>query len=139
MLVIATEGLLTMVQRDSRECLGDFVVRAWETHKARLRSCGTEHSSLEPAASPHSVAVGARRKANALKGCSYAPEAQAPEAHAREAQAPEAQAPEAHAPEAHAPEAQAPEAHAPEAHARDPLKDADCGNRRRTPGGSRGR
>jgi hypothetical protein len=79
MLVIATEGLLTMVQRDSREALGDFVVRAWETHEARLKE-----SSREPSASPHSIAAGARSRAHARRGCSYAEEPLAEEPCAEE-------------------------------------------------------
>ena len=97
MLVITAGGLLTMVQRDSRESLGDFVVRAWETHAARLGAAGgdVERASNAPEAedprdardardargargardamdaSPATITAGARRRVYARRGCSY--------------------------------------------------------------------
>jgi hypothetical protein len=85
MLVITAGGLLTMAQRDSRESLGDFVVRACETHAARLGAAGgeVERASIAPEAndarsskdamqaSPASITAGARRRVYARRGCSY--------------------------------------------------------------------
>jgi hypothetical protein len=40
MIVIYTDGILTLEQRDSRETLGGFVTRAILSHGIRLRTAG---------------------------------------------------------------------------------------------------
>jgi len=40
MIVIYTDGILTLEQRDSRETLGGFVTRAIMSHGIRLRTAG---------------------------------------------------------------------------------------------------
>ncbi len=81
MIVITAGGLLTMVQRDSRESLGDFVLRAWETHAARMGPAGGGCFPPGPGAqnapeatseaSPASITAAARRRVYARLGCSY--------------------------------------------------------------------
>ena len=71
MMVISTDGIITLEQRDSREPLGIFVARAIASHGIRLRSCSGQTTPGGQTTPVELDRDEPRRAVFELRGCGY--------------------------------------------------------------------